>query len=125
METVIGRFIVRWLVSISGLALAQVFSDAFNIGLINFDERVTVLIGAGFVLALVNSIIKPVLVVFSLSAVFFTLGLFMLVINSFTVWLAAWLYDPFVVEGISSALLAALTVSLVNYMVSAILEKED
>lgn len=43
----------------------------------------------GLILGLVNSIVRPVLTLLTLPITFFTLGLFLLVINAFTFWLAS------------------------------------
>ena len=47
----------------------------------------------GSPLALVNTVIKPIVVILSLPAILFSLGLFMIVINGFMVYLVGWLID--------------------------------
>ncbi len=80
---------------------------------------------AGLVLALVNAVIRPFVVLLSLPAILFSLGLFMVVINGFMVWLASWLYDPLHVTNFWWAILAGVIIGLVNYLVTAILENEE
>lgn len=111
------KFLVRWLVSSLGLWIAAgIFSG------ITYDAQLQVLIIAGFLLAIVNSFIRPVLVLFTLPAVLLTLGLFMVVINGLMVWLVAWLYGPLEISSFWVALLAGLIIGLVNWLVSAILD---
>lgn len=111
------KFLVRWLVSSLGLWIAAgIFSG------ITYDAQLQVLVIAGFLLAIVNSFIRPVLVLFTLPAVLLTLGLFMVVINGLMVWLVAWLYGPLQISSFWVALLAGLIIGLVNWLVSAILE---
>ena len=43
----------------------------------------------GLILAIINSVIRPILTLLTLPITIFTLGLFLLVINGFTVWLAS------------------------------------
>ncbi|MCB1085226.1 MAG: phage holin family protein [Chlamydiia bacterium] len=43
----------------------------------------------GIILAVINSIIRPILTLLTLPITIFTLGLFLLVINGFTFWLAS------------------------------------
>jgi putative membrane protein len=81
-----------------------------------------VIVIAGLVLALINIIIKPILVVFSLPALFFTVGLFMVIINGATVYLASKLYHPLHVTNFWAAVFAGMVIGLVNYLVTAILE---
>ncbi|MDB5161029.1 MAG: hypothetical protein JWO96_409 [Candidatus Saccharibacteria bacterium] len=78
--------------------------------------------GAGFFLALINMILKPVLVFLSIPALLLSLGLFMLVVNGFLILLASWLYSPLYVKNLGVAIVAGVIVGLVNYLVSRILE---
>ena len=43
----------------------------------------------GIILAVINSIVRPILTLLTLPITLFTLGLFLLVINGFTFWLAS------------------------------------
>lgn len=80
------------------------------------------LIVAGLLLAIVNSIIKPIVVILSLPAILFSLGLFMIVINGLMVLLVSWLYKPLDVTNFGAAMLAGMVIGLVNYLVTTILE---
>lgn len=117
-QSFLVRFLVRWGVCTLGLWIAAAILG----NNLMYDDRVSVLIVAGLILAIVNAIIKPVLVLFTLPAVLLTLGLFMLVINALTVMLTAWLYGPLEVSGFWSAMLAGLIIGVVNFLVSIILE---
>lgn len=77
---------------------------------------------SGFVLAIVNTIIKPIVVLLSLPAILFSLGLFMLVINGLMVLLASKLYHPLEVTSFGTAMLAGVIIGLVNYLVTTIVE---
>lgn len=77
---------------------------------------------AGLILAIINVIIKPILVIFSLPAIVLTLGLFMIVINGATVFIASKLYEPLMVTNFWAAMFAGMVIGLVNYLVTAILE---
>lgn len=84
-----------------------------------------VVVVSGLILALINSVIKPIAVLLSLPAILLTLGLFMVVINGFSVLLASWLYQPLHVTNFWAAMLAGVIIGLVNYLVTAILESQD
>lgn len=92
---------------------------------LTYDGQFMVLVIAGLILAMVNAVIKPVLVLFTLPAVLLSLGLFMLVINALMVLLVAWLYGPLEVSGFWSAMLAGLVIAVVNWLVSIILESNQ
>jgi putative membrane protein len=66
------------------------------------------------VLALLNTFLKPLLILLTLPVTLLTLGLFILVINAVLVLLAAHLIDSFRVDGFWWALLFSLLMSLVQ-----------
>ena len=113
------RFSIRWIVCSLGLWIAAgLFNDK-----ISYDSRVSVVLISGFLLALVNAVIKPILVVAALPALLVTLGLFMLVINGATVYLVSKLYQPLHITSFTMAIVTGLIIGLVNYLVTAILER--
>lgn len=116
----IYHFIVRWLACGLGLWVAAGILNG-----VDFTGGLWVVVWAGLLLAIINSIVRPVLIFLSIPALLITLGLFLIVINGFTVWLVSWLYTPFVVEGFWSALLAGLLIGLVNFLVTAILDNKE
>lgn len=119
MNGMLWRFLVRWLVSVLGLWVAAgLLSEKLTYG-----GQLKVIIIAGLVLALANLFIKPILVVLSLPALLFSLGLFMLIINGLMVFLVSKLYPSLYVAGFGTAILAGIIIGLVNYLVSAILEE--
>lgn len=91
---------------------------------INYDSRVAVIVIAGLILAMVNVIIKPIVVILSLPAILFSLGLFMLIINGLMVMLVSRLYPELQVTNFAAALLAGMVIGLVNYLVTTILEEK-
>lgn len=112
------RFLIRWLVSGLGLWIAAgLLSDG-----IALENRLSAVVLGGLVLAILNTILKPIVVVFSLPAILFTLGLFMIVINGLMIMLASKIYEPLHVGNIWWAMLAGMIIGLVNYLVTAILE---
>lgn len=116
----VTRFILRWFVCGLGIWIAA--------GILG--QRVTyegntlgVLFVAGFLLAVINTIIKPLVVILSLPAILFSLGLFMIVINGLMVLLVSWLYPALQINNFGAAMLAGMVIGLVNYLVSTILEE--
>lgn len=117
MRGPISRFIVRWFVSSLGLWIAAgLFSN------ISYEREPGVIAVAGFILAIVNTIIKPIVVILSLPAILFSLGLFMIVVNGLMVLLVSWLYEPLRISTFTSAMLAGIVIGLVNYLVTTILD---
>jgi len=113
-----ARFLIRWLVCSLGLWIAASLLSSS----ISYNSDAGVIIIAGLVLAIINIIIKPIIVIFSLPAILVTLGLFMIVVNGFMVFLASKLYTSLHVKNFWAAIFAGMVIGLVNYLVTAILE---
>lgn len=119
MDNRIVRFLVRWAVSILGLWIA---SELLGTESLSFGGRVSAVIISGLLLAVVNTVIRPLVVFLTLPAVLFTMGIFMVFINALMISLAAWLYGPLEVSGFGVAVIAGMVIGLVNWLVSLILE---
>jgi putative membrane protein len=77
-------------------------------------------LAAGLLLGLVNAFVRPVLLILTLPITLLTLGLFLLILNGFCFWLVAWLVKGFHVAGFGSALLGSLVVSVVSWVLTAL-----
>lgn len=66
------------------------------------------------VLSLLNTIVKPVLIILTLPVTIVTLGLFLLVLNGFIVLIANHFIHGFSVNGLFTAILFSILVSLIN-----------
>ena len=109
-------FLVRWLVT----AVALVVCARLVPGIV-FTSTQVLLISA-LVLGLVNAVVRPVMVVLTLPITVLTLGIFLLVVNGAALGIAAWLVPGFRVAGLGSAVLGALVVSLVSFLLGRLLE---
>ena len=78
------------------------------------------LIGA-LVLGFVNAVVRPLLVLLTLPFTILTFGLFLLVVNALMLWLVAALVPGICVQGIGSALLWSLVLTLLNLAVELLL----
>ncbi len=112
------RFLVRWIVCSLGLWIAAALLGSR----LTYNNDIFVIIIAGLVLAVINIVIKPIVVILALPAVLFTLGLFMIVINGLMVYLASKLYRPLHVTNFGAAILVGVVIGLINYLVTTILE---
>lgn len=80
---------------------------------------------AGIVLGLVNAIIRPLLIFFTLPLTLLTLGLFIFVVNAICLALAAWLVPGFTLSGFGAAFIGALAISVVSWLVNGLLKGKD
>lgn len=76
---------------------------------------------AALILGLVNTLVRPVLVVLTLPVTLLSLGLFIFIINGLMFWLVAQLVDGFQVAGFWSAVGGALLYSIVSWALSTLL----
>ena len=102
------KFIAQLVVS----ALAVIVTSMILPG-VHVDNALTAVIVAA-VLAFLNTIVKPVLVILTIPITVFTLGIFLLVINACMILLAAKIVDGFHVDGFLIALIFSLLLSLVT-----------
>lgn len=77
------------------------------------------------VLSLLNFIVKPILVIFTLPVTILTLGLFLLIINAIIILLADYLITGFNVEGIWWALIFSLLLSLLQSVMFSLLGEDN
>lgn len=120
MKNPIIRFVIRWSVCSLGLWIsAGLLGDR-----VSYQNKLSVVIIAGLVLAIVNMFIKPIVVMLSLPALLFTLGLFMVVINGLMVLLVSKIYGSLEVTDFWSAAITGMIIGLVNYLVTAIVEEQ-
>jgi len=75
----------------------------------------------GLIFSVINSILKPIIIILSLPAILLTLGLFTLIINGLMVYLAIVL-APNVSITFGDAIIAGIILSLVNYIVSSVVD---
>ncbi|HZV62141.1 MAG TPA: phage holin family protein [Methylophilaceae bacterium] len=76
------------------------------------------------VIALVNVLVRPILVVLTLPVTVITLGLFILVINGLLFLLIGYLLESFEVRSLWSGILGALMYSLISWGLTALLPNE-
>ena len=77
------------------------------------------------VLALLNLLLKPLLVILTIPITILTLGLFLIVINAVIILVAAKLLDGFAVDGFLWAVIFSLLLSLVSGLLNTLLERKD
>jgi putative membrane protein len=75
-------------------------------------------LGAAFFLGIVNTLLRPLLILLTLPLTIVTFGLFLLFINGLMVWLVSALVGGFHVSGFWGAVLASLLISLVGWFLS-------
>lgn len=110
---------VRFIIRILGNALALYAAFYLVPGFVVAGSIEQYLI-AGFVLAILNMIVKPVIKLISFPLILLTLGLFTIVINALIIWLLDYLVTFVTIESLFALFAVTVIVSIVNVIVSPI-----
>jgi putative membrane protein len=108
-----------WASNVLGIWVTSLIFDG-----VTYDDKVWVLAVAGLVLFLANAIIRPIVIILTLPAVILTLGILLLFINAFTLWIADKIVPPFEVSGFWTYLGSVIIIWLVNMIVYGIFKPE-
>lgn len=112
------NLLLRWGINSLGLTIAASF-----LGSVNFEtQRINTILLAGLILALINAVIKPIIIILSLPFIVVTLGLFIVVINGFMVYLLSKIYGQLSIPSFSAAIITGLVIGLVNFIVTKVIE---
>ena len=111
------KLIVRWLLLAAALLLVAHLYPGVTVK--SFGSAMI----AAFVLGLLNTLLRPILVLLTLPVTIVTLGLFLFVINALMFYFAASLLDGFHVNGFVAALIGSLIYSLCGMVIDVAMER--
>ena len=122
------NFIIRWLVTAIAVGVAVWLVPGIEI--IGGNEAWVGIAIFGLMLALVNISIKPLMQVLSLPITVITLGIFYLIVNTFLLYVAAWLANGifqvgFVIATFGSAFVASIVISIVSGIMNSVVGADD
>ncbi|OJF16968.1 MAG: hypothetical protein A6D91_04740 [Bacillaceae bacterium G1] len=103
------RWLIQWLLNSLALLLVDALLEGIDLQGIGTALLAAVLLG------LINTFIRPLLVILALPLTVLTFGLFILIINALTFALTAWLLPGFTVSGPLAAFWGALLMSLFSW----------
>jgi putative membrane protein len=117
------EFVVRWLVLALAVWVAAQLIPGIQLG--GWPSTLAV----ALVLGILNTLLKPLLVILSMPVTILTIGLFLIVINTVLLLLGEWIVDTFTdfqfaIDGIWSAILGAVIISVVTFIVSRFINAE-
>jgi putative membrane protein len=111
------KLLAKWLLSASALLFVAYIYDGVAV------TGYTSALLAAFVIGLLNTVVRPVLVVLTLPVTMLTLGLFLFVINALVFWAAAGVLDGLQVRGFVGALVGSLIYTLIGVVIESALER--
>lgn len=113
-------FVIRWVLNSFGLWVAvRIFGTGYTNA--QLAAGASSFLIAGLIFSVVNSILRPIVIILSLPAILVTLGLFTIVVNGFMVYISLKL-APGLSMTFWNSVLTGIVLSLVNYIVSSALE---
>jgi len=120
MPPVWMRLLFAWLSNIVALFVA-----AWIVSGVGYGDDFWVLFIAALVFTIVNWIVRPLVILLALPAVILTLGLALILINTFMLYLTDWIVPSFETGSFWSTLLAAIIVSIVNLLLTLLLRPNE
>ncbi len=111
------KLIVRWLLLAAALLMVAYLYSGVTVT--SFASAMI----AALVLGLLNTLLRPILILLTLPATLLTLGLFLFVINAAMFYLAANVLDGLSVTGFGAALIGSLIYSACSVVIDAAMER--
>ncbi|MYN04172.1 phage holin family protein [Pseudoduganella sp. DS3] len=112
------RLVLTWLINAAALLAVPYLMHSIDV------TSIGAALVAALVLGLVNTLVRPVLLLLTLPVTMLSLGLFIFVINGFMFWLVAKVVDGFHVDSFGYAILGALLYSVISWALSTLLLKD-
>jgi putative membrane protein len=104
------RLVIKYLSIILTIYVLSMVIDTIFVG------SIPALLAMGFVLLIVNMLLKPVLLLLTLPLSILTLGLFSFVVNAWTIMLADGFVTNISMGGFLNSLLAAFIISVLQHL---------
>jgi putative membrane protein len=116
MSPKLKKFIQGWVINTLAVALMAMILHRH----VHYDTIAHLLL-ASLLLGILNSFVKPVIMLLALPLLIFTLGLFLFVINALILYFVGFLLQPyFYVDSFWSAFWGALIISVVSVLLNSL-----
>lgn len=113
------NFVIRLLINALALSAA-----GWLVGGISLTGGYGDILFVALVFGLLNAVLKPILMFFSIPFIVLTLGIFALVVNGAMLLITARLTDSLAVDGLGAAMLGSIVISIVTMILGGVLEDE-
>ena len=123
------KFLIRVIVDALALAVAAWLIDDITVTEQAREDQAIALVLVALIFGVINAFVKPILKLFSLPFIILTLGLFLLVINAALLLLTSWIAGEiglgFEVDGFWTAVLGSIVITIVSWVLEAVLPDGD
>jgi len=111
------KILVRWMLLAAALLLVDYLYSGVSV------ESFGAAMIAALVLGLLNTLLRPILILLTLPVTLLTLGLFLFVINALMFYFAAHLLEGLKVDSFTAALIGSLLYSVCGVIIDAAMEQ--
>ena len=126
------NFLIRVGINAVALWVAALVVSGVNLAedQVSTGRKILTIVLVALVFGLVNAVIKPIAKFFSFPFIILTLGLFTFVVNAFMLQITEWISDAvglsFTIDSFFwDAVLAAIVITLVSWVLSVVLPEDD
>ena len=113
------RLVLVWLINTLALLALPYVIPGVKV------DTFTAAVIAALVLGLINTLIRPILILLTLPATLLTLGLFIFVINGLLFWWVGSFVDGFHVSGFWAGFFGAIVYSIISFLLASLLLKKQ
>jgi putative membrane protein len=123
------RILIKLVITAVALWLATVLIHGINLTTHSTTGKIGTLIVVALIFGIINAVLKPIIKTIGCLAYAITLGLISIVVNGLLFWLTSYIAGklsvPFHVTGFVPAVLGALLVGIVGWLLSLVVDRDD
>jgi putative membrane protein len=123
------RFLIKLVITAAAVWVATIIVPGIHLHAHNTTDKILTLIVVALIFGVINAVLKPIAKTLGCLAYAVTFGLISIVVNGLLFWLTSYvagkLKIPFHITGFGPAVLGALLVGVVGWVLSLILEPDD
>ena len=115
------KLILRWVLITFAITITSFVLPFIEISGETVLKKVGITFLAGFILGLVNTLIRPVIKLLAMPINILTLGLFNIIINAGMLWIVDYFIDNFKISGFWGYFWSSIMISIVTVLLTKIL----
>jgi putative membrane protein len=123
------KILIKLVVTAAAVWVATLLISGIHLQAHTTAGKVGTLVVVALIFGIINAVLKPIVKMIGCLAYAATFGLIAIVVNGLLFWLASWvahkLSVPFHIDGFVPAVLGALIVGIVSWLLSLILDRES
>lgn len=123
------RILIKLVITAAALWVATILVPGIHVHTHSTAGKIGTLVVVALIFGVVNAVLKPIVKTIGCLVYALTLGLISIIVNGLLFWLTSWvagkLSVPFHITGFVPAVLGALIVGIVGWLLSLVLDRHD